>query len=738
MAKNIIVSNRLPIRITKVENSYKFIATSGGLATGMKSVHEHKNSLWVGWPGIGIDEIENEAWIPLEKSLVQNNYAPVSLDKQEVDDFYYGLANKCLWPLFHYFIEFSIFNESHWQSYVDVNQKFANRVIENISAGDTVWIHDYQLLLCPQMIKDIRPDVNIGFFLHIPFPSFEIFRIFPWREKLLKGMLGADLIGFHTFDYERHFLSSVKRILRLDVHFNRVTNGLSEVVVNTFPMGIDFNKFHNAAKIHLQQKNTEKSELKKQLELHKKGDQSGKLILSIDRLDYTKGVVNRIKAFDLFLTKYPQYQEKVRLVMLTVPSRSDVPEYMRLKKETDEVVGRINGKYATVNWTPIWYYYREMNFDDLIDLYMTSDIAMITPVRDGMNLVAKEFVATRVSGDGVLILSEMAGASKELFEAVLVNPFDKNAMADALLQAITMPLNEQKRRNKEMQKRLSRYSVEHWSKEFMNSLVQLHSDSKTDVNTSKINSKNQLKIVEAFQKAKQKAILLDYDGTLVKFHEKPEDATPDQQLIELLKSLCRQSNTDVAIISGRVQSFMSNWLGDIPLTLVAEHGHYVKFKDEKWKGSTRTDKKWMSDVMSIFESFMDRTPGTFIEEKHNSLVWHYRKTDPELAAGRVVELKTVLSSLISDQLIVMDMDKALEVVDRQIDKGTAVKEIIEQNDYDFILCIGDDVTDENMFSVLPDFAFTIKVGKKPTVASYSVEGVSHVIELLDSLNINPL
>ena len=195
-------------------------------------------------------------------------------------------------------------------------------------------------------------------------------------------------------------------------------------------------------------------------------------------------MVNRIKAFDLFLTKYPEYQEKVRLVMLTVPSRSDVPEYMRLKRETDELVGRINGKYATVNWTPIWYYYRAMDFDDLIDLYMTSDIAMITPVRDGMNLVAKEFVATRVSGDGVLILSEMAGASKELFEAVLVNPFDRNAMADALKHAITMPLDEQKRRNVEMQKRLRRYSVEYWAKEFMHAL-QLHSEMKANVNTSK-------------------------------------------------------------------------------------------------------------------------------------------------------------------------------------------------------------------------------------------------------------
>ena len=735
MAKNIIVSNRLPIRITKVENSYKFIATSGGLATGMKSVHEHEHSLWVGWPGIGIDEIENEAWVPLQKSLVKNNYAPVSLSKQEVDNFYYGLANKCLWPLFHYFIEFSIFNESHWQSYVDVNQKFANRVLENIEAGDTVWIHDYQLLLCPQMIRDVLPDVHIGFFLHIPFPSFEIFRIFPWREKLLKGMLGADLIGFHTFDYERHFLSSVKRILRLDVDFNRVANGLREVVVNTFPMGIDYDKFHNAATTHFQQKNREKSELKKQLELHKKGAESGKLILSIDRLDYTKGVVNRIKAFDLFLTKYPEYQEKVRLVMLTVPSRADVPEYMRLKKETDELVGRINGKYATVNWTPIWYYYRAMDFDDLIDLYMTSDIAMITPVRDGMNLVAKEFVATRVSGDGVLILSEMAGASKELFEAVLVNPFDRNAMADALKHAITMPLEEQKRRNVEMQKRLRRYSVEYWAKEFMQAL-QLHSESKANAKTPKIDANNQQHIVDAFHKADRKAIVLDYDGTLVSFHEKPEAATPDQNLIELLQSLCLQPNTDLAIVSGRDQAFIDQWFGDLPLRLVAEHGHYVRPKGKKWSASTRGDKQWMEDIMPIFESFMDRTPGTFIEEKHNSLVWHYRKTDPELAAGRVVELKTVLSSLISDQLTVMDMDKALEVVDRQIDKGTAVAELIGQHSYDFILCIGDDVTDENMFGALHDDAFTIKVGKKPTIASYSIAGVAKVKELLSAI-INP-
>ena len=729
MAKNIIVSNRLPIRISKVKNSFKFTATSGGLATGMKSVHEHENSLWVGWPGIGIDEIAPEAWVPLAKGLEENNYAPVLLDKEEVENFYYGLANKCLWPLFHYFIEISTFSETHWETYVEVNKKFSQSVIDKITPGDTVWIHDYQLMLCPKMIKDARPDVNIGFFLHIPFPSFEIFRTFPCRETLLEGMLGADLIGFHTYDYERHFLSSVRRILRKEVQFNRVINGLREVVVDTFPMGIDYDKFHRKAEEHLAQKENEKSELKKQLELHRKGAESGKLILSIDRLDYTKGVVNRIEAFDLFLTKYPEYLEKVRLLMLTVPSRSDVPEYAKLKKETDELVGRINGKYATVNWTPIWYYYRAMSFDDLIDLYMTSDIAMITPVRDGMNLVAKEFIASRVSGDGVLILSEMAGASKELFEAILINPFDKNAMADALLKAITMPVEEQKQRNIGMQKRLSRYTVDYWAKDFMKAL-QSKNEIKEEIQIPKIHNGTQQKLVQAFAKAKNKMIFLDYDGTLVAFNEKPDLAIPDAKLLSIIDRLCKLPNTDVAIVSGRDQAFLDKWFAKLPITLVAEHGHYIKRKGAEWNGSVTGKKEWMADVLPIFETFTDRTPGTFIEEKHNSLVWHYRKTDPELAAGRVVEIKTVLSSLISDEVTILDMDKALEVVDRQVNKGSAVFEIKNQGDYDFILCIGDDVTDENMFVSLPDHAYTVKVGRKPTAAKYYIESVAQVKALL--------
>ena len=731
MAKNIIVSNRLPLQVTKLDNSFEFSPTSGGLATGMNSVHQGQESLWIGWPGINDEQIDKKSWTPLKKSLKKEGFFPVSLNNKEIENFYFGLSNKALWPLFHYFIEFSVFNENQWDSYYEVNKKFAESVLTNIQKGDTVWIHDYQLMLCPKMIKDVRPDVTIGFFLHIPFPSFEIFRIFPWREPLLEGILGADLIGFHTYDYERHFLSSVKRILKKEVSFNRVSLGNREVVVNTFPMGIDYEKFKNAASEHLAMKQAEKSDLKKQLELHKKGAEKGKLILSIDRLDYTKGVINRIKAFEIFLTKYPEYLERVRLVMLTVPSRSSVSDYKRLKKETDEIVGRINGKFATVNWTPIWYYYRAMAFDDLIDLYMTSDIGMITPVRDGMNLVAKEFVATRVSGDGVLILSEMAGASKELYEAIMVNPFDLNQMAESILTAINMPVKEQKKRNLSMQKRLSRYSVELWAKEFMKALK-----SKPEIDEEYpaqiLDSKIKKSLINKFKSSERRMIFLDYDGTLVDFNDDPELAQPDQELLKLIKKLSKYPDTDIAVVSGRDQKFLDKWFGDLNIALVAEHGYFMKFK-KVWSSKGSHQKKWQNDIIPLLETFSDRTPGTFIEEKRNSLVWHYRKTDPELAAERVVELKTVLNSLLSDELHILDGDKAIEIASGRFNKGTAVSEIIGDKELDFILCLGDDVTDEFMFNDLPTHATTIKVGRKKTQAKYFIDNPTSVRAFLSSL-----
>ena len=710
----------MPIKVIKNKNSYEFINSSGGLATGMNSIHSKNDTIWIGWPGIASDNLNKKTKGELNKFLDKKNFKPVHLNKKEIKDFYYGLSNKSLWPLFHYFIEYSIFDKDNWDSYKSVNNKFAQCIIENYNEGDLIWIHDYQLMLCPKIVRDLIPNSIIGFFLHIPFPSFEIFRIFPWRKELLSGILGSDLVGFHTYNYQRHFLSSVKRILLKNVKLNRVSVGSRKILVNTFPMGIDFEKFNNAAKKYLTKNALQKSQ------------SSVKNILTIDRLDYTKGVVQRIKAFEMFLDNYPQYIEKVKLIMLTVPSRENVSDYKNLKKETDEIVGRINGKYSTVNWNPIAYYYRSMPFDQLIELYVTSDVAMITPVRDGMNLVAKEYIATRVNGDGVLILSEMAGASKELFEAVQINPFDLYNMSESIFKALTMPKEEQINRNLSMQNRLKRYSVEYWANEFINSLKnkqkfqELNSVIKMDETTIK-------SIKEKFNKSKSKVIFLDYDGTLVPFNKKPELALPDKSLFKLMDKIISAKNTDLVIISGRDTNFLDKCFGDLDITMVAEHGIFMRKINESWVSKYTKKRKWIDNLRPLFQSFSDRTPGTFVEEKQTSLVWHYRGSDPELAADRLVEFKTELQSLISDDLDLMDMNKAIEVKSATFNKGIAVNEIIRNKKYDFILCFGDDVTDEDMFINLPKSAFTVKVGKSNTKAKYFLEDHNSVRYLLNDL-----
>lgn len=731
MSKNIIVSNRLPVQAQKSQDSWSFMPTSGGLATGMKSVHQEGDSLWVGWPGVSSNILDLKSKNKIIDDLEKFQYRPVFLDDEELDNFYFGFSNKCLWPLFHYFIEYHHFDINQWEFYIEVNKKFAEEVLEVIEDGDIVWIHDYQLMLCPQMIKDQKPEVTIGFFLHIPFPSFEIFRIFPERERLLNGLLGADVIGFHTYDYERHFLSSIKRILNFEVNFNIILHHGREIIVNTFPMGIDYKKFEAAAIENIKNNFSESSELKKQINAHK-SENGGKLILSIDRLDYTKGVLNRLLAFERFLDSFPEYHDKIRLVMLAVPSRAKVSQYKQLKRQTDEVVGRINGKFASVNWTPVWYYYRSMEFENLIDLYVSSDIAMITPLRDGMNLVAKEYLATRVNNDGVLILSELAGSSKELPQALLVNPFDIEQLSQSIKTALEMPQKEQKDRNIISRKRIERYDIEKWSSNFMKAL----NDSANRESTSKVkvvNTQVSNKLKEAYNKSEKRLLLLDYDGTLVGFNENPNKAKPTDSLLKLLEDMSNQKNTDIVIISGRPHLFLEEHFARLNLTLVAEHGLFIKLPQAHWHEKKGVSTEWKEHLLPILDTFTDNTPGTFIEHKKNSLAWHYRKTDPELGITRSVELKTVLSSLLPNELTLLDGNKVLELLPANINKGVVALDILNSKNYDFILVAGDDVTDENMFINLPSEAFKIKVGKKKTAADYYTRNFTGFISLLQKL-----
>ena len=470
MNKIHIVSNRLPLSIKQEEDGFSFTPSVGGLATGMRSIYKEFGGQWIGWSGIPTDDLTEDQLNEIDERLVDESCRAVHLSSEEINLYYEGFSNNVIWPLFHYFAQYIEYNVEYWEAYQQVNQRFADKVLEVAEDGDTIWVHDYQLLLVPQMIRAKKPGVTIGFFLHIPFPSLEVFRILPWRKELITGMLGADLIGFHTYDYERHFFSSVRRLLGYEVSFNQIHMEDRIILGDAFPMGIDYDKFRSKAEEVFRKSLPEKSHLHKELEKYFLMSPNRKLILSIDRLDYTKGIPNRIRAFEYFLEKYPEYRNKVTLIMLVVPSRAEVEQYKLLKSEIDELVGRINGRFGRINYTPIWYFYRSLPFENLIELYSSSDVALVTPVRDGMNLVAKEYIASRVNQTGVMVISEMAGVAKELGEAMIINPNNEPEIAEAIHQALEMPLEEQRQRMRILQQRISRYDVFKWAAEFIESL----------------------------------------------------------------------------------------------------------------------------------------------------------------------------------------------------------------------------------------------------------------------------
>jgi len=730
MKRFLIISNRLPLQISLSENKVDVTPSVGGLATGMKSVSKSSNSVWIGWSGVDTQKLPESQSKKVNDALKKENCVNVDLTEDEVELYYEGFSNKTIWPLFHYFTQFVKYEEEEWQAYKKVNQKFADVISENMDGVDKIWIHDYHLLLLPQMIKERFPNVTIGFFLHIPFPSYELFRILPWRNEIINGMLGADLLGFHTFDYERHFMSSVRRLLGYDININEISLPKRIVKVDNYPMGIDYDKFNSSA-LNSQKKSVrDKSEVRKELERHYLLYPETKFILSIDRLDYTKGIINRLEAFEYFLEHYPEYRDKVTLVLLSVPSRVGVEQYQQMKSEVDEVVGRINGKYSSINRTPIWYFYRSLPFENLVDLYNNCEIGLITPVRDGMNLVAKEFVACKTDGRGVLILSEMAGASKEMSEALIINPNNTAQIAEAIKTAIEMPAEEQAERISIMQQRLERYNVEKWASDFLDTLENVRQKEENYL-AKRITPSAKEKIVNDVIASGNRIFFLDYDGTLTGFKNNPKHAKPDDKLYALLDKLAENPKNRVALISGRDKETFQEWFEDKQYTLIVEHGVWVRPAGSDWQMIEPLDDTWKEDIKSALDFYVDRTPGSFIEEKNYSLVWHYRKSDPELGANRAIELKDELTSLVANlNLEILEGNKVIEIKNRGINKGRAAQKVLHDAPADKIVAMGDDWTDEFLFSEIPEDAITIKVGMAKTVAAYKVENFKEVHELL--------
>ncbi len=719
-----LVSNRLPISVQKKDGKLTFKRSIGGLAIGLGSYHESRKCVWYGWPGIETESITQNEKKKITDYLLKNQCKPVFINSEDIEMFYEGFCNKTIWPLFHYFSHMTEYNRNFWIAYEKVNELFCKVVLNNIGSDDYIWVHDYHFMLLPEMIRMQRPEIKIGFFLHIPFPSFELFRLLPWRSEILKGLLGADLVGFHTYEYIRHFSNSVRRILGYENTMGKLLYENRIVQTDVFPMGIDFDKFE-----HSKDSKRVKNEIKK----IKRYTGDKRIIISIDRLDYTKGILERLQSFNFFLKKYPEYQNMVTLILIESPSRTGVDTYMKLKSDVDQSIGEINGKYGTIGWVPIWNIYKTQKFDTLFALYNLADVALVTPLRDGMNLVAKEYIASNMNGKGVLILSEMAGAAMELSEAIIVNPNNFHEVADAIKNALEMDKNEQTNRLRQMAQRLSRYTVVKWAGDFIERLKQVE-QFQEDLKANRLTSDIKSDIIKKYKKSRRRLFLLDYDGSLVSFKDRPEKAFPEERTLGILKKLADDTKNTVVIISGRDRNSLSKFFKDLPVCLSAEHGVWIKMAKKRWQKTYELSDSWKDEFRHILEFYVDRTPGSFLEEKDYSLVWHYRKVYPELAMERQLKLKDQLIHLATGlNLTVFEGKKNLEVKNSEMNKGSVANIILKNESWDFILSVGDDVTDEDLFSVLPSEAFSIKVGQGPSKARFNLNSVYEVQNLLEKL-----
>ncbi|MBD0294147.1 MAG: bifunctional alpha,alpha-trehalose-phosphate synthase (UDP-forming)/trehalose-phosphatase, partial [Flavisolibacter sp.] len=682
---------------------------------------QFSGKVWIG----GTDANEVDWKLVQDMNALPQDFGvqPVFMDKEVYHDFYNGFSNSTLWPLFHYFPSLVEYKKEYFEAYTKANRIYADKIKEVYQPGDVVWVHDYQLMLVPQLLRTALPDISIGFFLHIPFPSYQIYRLLPisWKKDILQGILGADLIGFHTHDYVQHFIQSVKMILKVENHFNTIRYDSRTIKVDLFPIGIDYAKFRNAIT------NEVVSNIGTSLEEKFKGQ---KIIFSVDRLDYTKGVNYRLEGFEEFLKKHREWMEKVVFILNVIPSRDEIPAYTERKRAIEENVSTINGSFSTLHWQPLIYRYNHLSFEELCALYQTADVALLTPLRDGMNLVAKEYIASCID-KGVLILSELTGAASELSEAILVNPTDSTEVAGAIDTALQMPLVEQRNRLSYMQKRIAEYDVVHWINEFLEALFSIKEEQQ-QMKANILEEETLHRILDEYSNAAKRCILLDYDGTLAPFQKHPTLAVPSTELIELLKRLSQNTSNEIVVISGRDANTLDKWLGHLPVHLVAEHGACIRYKGEEWQQQVTESTEWKDQIRPLMQLFVTRCVGSFIEEKQHTLAWHYRNTHPDLGFIRSRELRNSLLQLTANTSVqVIDGNKVLEVRLVGIDKGTTAQKIIKHISPDFVFCIGDDTTDEDMFRALRDRAYTVKVGSGNTLAQYTLLSQREVFPLLN-------
>jgi len=700
----IIAANRLPISaIRKPDGKWGLNQSAGGLVSALSGVGNNYEMLWVGWPGVFVEEgPERDA---LTQLLLRRGCLPIYLSRSEVDLYYNGYCNNILWPLFHYVpLSFeSKLSETknmglQWQAYQEANELFARVILNAYQPGDAVWCHDYHLMLLPSRLKDEYPSMKVGWFLHTPFPSSEIYRMLPVREELLLSVLAADLIGFHTYDYARHFVSACSRILGFEGTPEGVEDNGDFTRVAAFPIGIDPGRFTQALETERVQAHIH--ELRQRF-------QGRKVMLGVDRLDMIKGIPQKLLGFEKFLSEHPEWRDRVLLVQIAVPTRTDVPEYQRLTSQVHEIVGRINGRFGTLGSVPIQHLDCSLAFTELCALYAVTDVCLVTSLRDGMNLVSYEFVACQSKNAGVLVLSEFAGAAQSLGAgALLVNPWNVNDMAAALEDALTMPEAERRERQRQNFTHITMHTAQAWADTFVSELNDTHVEA--ELRRKRIPP--QLfpsRVVEPFTQARHRLIILGYNATLTLLTDntkkqsrsgvlpmKPIKTTSRMHPVsqECLQRLCDDPTTTLCIFSGSERNRLSQAFAHLPkLWIAAENGCFIRPPLEgkhsalstggpgKWITMVETSNfDWIESVQLVFDYFCERTPRSYVETRETSLVWSYKYADPDFGRQQARDLLQHLwTGPISNAAVdVIQGAKSVEVRPIGVSKGAAVERIV--------------------------------------------------------------
>jgi len=708
----VVVSNRLPFTFTRTAYGFERSPSTGGLVSALEPVLRKRGGTWIGWPGTDLREGEE-----LPTSGEAYRIAPIVLSETEITRYYHGFSNRTLWPLMHSLSSRAKFEGRDWQTYKLVNDRFGlTATIEAADAG-FVWVHDYQLMLVPGRIRRDLPDIGIGFFLHIPFPPHDIFRLLPWDREILRELLAADLIGFHVRSYAWNFLDCVERSLgaRVNHKDGLVEYGDHTTRVGAFPIGIDFDLFESLALEAPAQQEPQR------------------VVLGVDRLDYTKGIPERMLAFERLLELHPEHREKVVLLQLAVPSRSQVTEYKELKRELDELVGRINGRFATAGWSPIRYLYRSLDQKRLCAIYRDADVALVTPLRDGMNLVAKEYVACQVADPGVLVLSKLAGSAQTMREALRVNPYDIDGTAEAIHRALEMDEAERRSRIVALRRRERHDDIESWVHSFLEAAhrerAELHPLGDADFEAW----------LGGFLQRYRLALFLDYDGTLCNLQDHPSLAKLPPAMRKALVACASRPDTKITVVSGRALADVRTMVNHPGLIYAGNHG--LEIASSEFPHFVHEDlihyRQRAAEVARSLEKL--EVDGAWTEAKGPTLTYHYRAVRLQNREALVKEAKNIIHQA---GYQARDAHQAVEARPPiGWDKGRAVLYVLRSlygpswSEHVRVIYIGDDYTDEDAFRLLAGLATTFRVGSAdtPTAATLRLPNVDAVCKLLEWL-----